>query len=68
MKIAIVSDSIYPYNKGGKEKRLFEIATRLVKYGHEITIYTMKWWEGADSIKRKWLPARFSWQTKKFIF
>ena len=27
MRIAYISDAIYPYNKGGKEKRLFEIST-----------------------------------------
>ncbi len=48
MNIAVVSDSIYPYNKGGKEKRLFEITKRLSGYGHQITIYTMKWWPGPD--------------------
>lgn len=49
MKIAIVSDAIYPYNKGGKEKRIYEISTRLAKRGHEVTIYCMKWWEGSDT-------------------
>lgn len=44
MKIAIVSDAIYPYNLGGKEKRIFEISTRLTKKGHGVTIYTMHWW------------------------
>src|SRR6185369_842907 len=48
MKIAIVSDAIYPYNKGGKEKRIFEISTRLVKKGHTVTIYTMHWWKGKE--------------------
>ena len=50
MNIAVVSDSIYPYNKGGKEKRLFEITKRLSSYGHRVTIYTMKWWPGPDQI------------------
>ncbi len=50
-KIAIVSDAIYPYNKGGKEKRIFEISTRLAKAGHKVTIYTMKWWKGNDTRK-----------------
>ncbi len=49
MKIAIVSDAIYPYNKGGKAKRNYEISTRLAKSGHEVTIYCMKWWEGSDT-------------------
>jgi L-malate glycosyltransferase len=49
MKIAIVSDAIYPYNKGGKEKRIFEISTRLAEKGHEVTIYCMKWWKGKQN-------------------
>lgn len=43
MNIAIVSDAVYPYNKGGKEKRIYEISTRLVKLGHEVHIYCMHW-------------------------
>ena len=46
MRIAIVSDAIYPYNKGGKEKRIYELSTRLVKRGHNVTIYCMQWWQG----------------------
>lgn len=52
MKIIFVSDAIYPYNKGGKEKRLYEISTRLAKYGHEVHIFTMKWWSGEKIIKK----------------
>lgn len=44
--IVFVSDAIYPYMKGGKEKRLHEITKRLVAMGHEVHIYTMKWWDG----------------------
>ena len=51
MKIAFVHDAIYPYNKGGKEKRLFEIVKRLSKK-HDIHIYCMKWWKGPKIIKR----------------
>lgn len=46
MKLAFVSDAIWPYNKGGKEKRLFEVTTRLAKKGHDVHIYTMQWWSG----------------------
>ncbi|MCX7997134.1 MAG: glycosyltransferase family 4 protein [Patescibacteria group bacterium] len=45
MKIAIVSDAVYPYHKGGKERRFSEISTRLAARGHEVTIYCMKWWK-----------------------
>lgn len=47
MKIAFVSDAIYPYNEGGKEKRLFEVTTRLARKGYEIDLYCMNWWHGS---------------------
>lgn len=50
-KIVFVSDAIMPYNKGGKEKRLFEITKRLKSDKLEIHIYTMKWWDGPKVIK-----------------
>lgn len=43
MKIAFVSDAIYPYNKGGKETRLYEVSTRLAQRGHDVHIYCMNW-------------------------
>jgi len=49
-KVAIVSDAIYPYNKGGKEKRIYEITRRLAAQGHDVTIYTMQWWKGGKTI------------------
>ena len=49
LKIAIVSDAIYPYNKGGKETRIYEITTRLARLGHDIHIYCMKWWKGENN-------------------
>lgn len=51
MKIAIVTDAIYPYNIGGKERHIYEISTRLAKEGHFTTIYTMKWWKGLESVR-----------------
>lgn len=44
-KIVFVSDSIYPYMKGGKEKRLHEISKRLATMGYDVHIYTMHWWK-----------------------
>lgn len=49
-RVAFVSDSIYPYNKGGKEKRLYEISKRMVKDGRQVDVYTMKWWDGPKTI------------------
>jgi dolichol-phosphate hexosyltransferase len=51
MNIVFVSDAIYPYNKGGKEKRLYELSTRLAKLGHDVHIYTMHWWSGTENTR-----------------
>ena len=52
-KIVFVSDAIYPYMKGGKEKRLHEITKRLAAMGHDVHIYTMHWWLGPDQVTRE---------------
>lgn len=49
-RIAFVSDAIYPYNKGGKERRLHEVTQGLVSESREVHIYTMKWWTGPKDI------------------
>jgi glycosyltransferase involved in cell wall biosynthesis len=46
MRIAIVSDAVHPYHKGGKETRWMEVSTRLAAMGHDVHVYTMKWWDG----------------------
>jgi L-malate glycosyltransferase len=51
MKIAFVYDVIYPYVKGGVEKRIREIAVRLSARGHEVHIVGMKYWEGPDTLE-----------------
>ncbi|MGZ4926517.1 MAG: glycosyltransferase family 4 protein [Halobacteriota archaeon] len=44
-------DAIYPYNVGGADKRLWELARKLAENGeHEVHIYGMKWWQGPDTI------------------
>ncbi len=52
MKIAFVYDVIYPYVKGGVEKRVWETAVRLAARGHEVHIFGMKYWEGDDALLR----------------
>lgn len=46
MKIALVTDVIYPFTIGGSEIRNYEVAKRLVKMGHEVHIFGAKLWEG----------------------
>jgi L-malate glycosyltransferase len=53
MKIAFVYDVIYPYVKGGIEKRVWELAVRLTHRGHEVHLYGMKFWDGEDIINRE---------------
>ncbi len=50
MKIAYVYDAVYPYVKGGVERRIREIGVRLARKGHEIHLYGMKFWPGPDCI------------------
>lgn len=46
MNIAFVSNVVYPYVKGGAEKRIHEIGTRLADKGHDVTIYGRHFWDG----------------------
>lgn len=45
MKIALVSDAVYPYHKGGKERRIHELSIRMAEKGHDVHLYCMKWWK-----------------------
>lgn len=53
MKIAIVTDAIYPYTIGGSEIRNYEIAKRLVRRGHEVHIYGAKIWKGESAVRKE---------------
>jgi len=53
MRIAIVYDAVYPYIFGGVEKRVWEIARRLVVRGHEVHLFGMHLWEGEMTITRE---------------
>lgn len=52
MKIAFVYDAVFPFVKGGGEKRIHEIAVRLAARGHEVHLIGMKYWDGPDSVNR----------------
>jgi glycosyltransferase involved in cell wall biosynthesis len=53
MKIAFVYDVIYPYVKGGVEKRVWELAVRLSSRGHDVHLFGMKFWDGEDILFRE---------------
>jgi len=52
MKIAFIYDVIYPYVKGGVEKRVWELAVRLSRRGHDVHLFGMKFWDGEDILIR----------------
>jgi len=51
MKIAFVYDAVYPWIKGGAEKRIYELGKRLVKHGHQVHVFGVKWWSGSSIIE-----------------
>lgn len=53
MKIAYVHDAIYPFVKGGAEKRMYELSRRLVKRGHEVHVFGMRWWGDEPTIEQE---------------
>lgn len=46
MNIAYATPVVYPFVKGGAEKRIHEIGSRLAERGHDVTIYSRHWWDG----------------------
>jgi glycosyltransferase involved in cell wall biosynthesis len=46
--VALVSDAIYPYFRGGKEFRYYELAPRLGRWA-DVHVFTMKWWDGPST-------------------
>jgi glycosyltransferase involved in cell wall biosynthesis len=53
MKIAFVYDAVYPWIKGGAERRIFEIGKRLAARGHEVHVFGVRWWKGASVLKHE---------------
>ncbi|MGQ9596087.1 MAG: glycosyltransferase family 4 protein [Thermoproteota archaeon] len=43
MKIAFVYDAVYPWVKGGVERRIYEVGRRLANR-HEVHWFGLKWW------------------------
>ncbi|ADB58248.1 glycosyltransferase family 4 protein [Archaeoglobus profundus] len=44
MKIAYVYDAVYPWIKGGVERRIYEIGRRLVSKGYDVHWFGIGWW------------------------
>ncbi|UOO95174.1 glycosyltransferase family 4 protein [Halococcus dombrowskii] len=58
MRIAFVSNVVHPFVKGGAQKRIHEIGTRLAADGHEITVYGRQFWDGPPETTHEGLILR----------
>ncbi|ERG95714.1 glycosyltransferase family 4 protein [Haloquadratum walsbyi] len=52
MRIAFVYDAVFPYEKGGAQKRIWELARRLAT-DHDVHLYGMHYWDGPTTIERE---------------
>ena len=53
MRIAFVYDTVYPESKGGVEKRVWELARRLARRGHQVHLLVPKAWDGPKALERE---------------
>lgn len=58
MEVAFVSNVVYPFIKGGAEKRIHEIGNRLADEGHNVTVYGRHFWDGPKEITREGMTFR----------
>ncbi|MBV0903303.1 glycosyltransferase family 4 protein [Haloarcula salina] len=58
MRVAFVSNVVYPFVTGGAEKRIHEIGTRLAAAGHDVTIYGRHFWDGPTQITHEGMSLR----------
>ncbi|MFC7202655.1 glycosyltransferase family 4 protein [Haloferax namakaokahaiae] len=58
MDVAYISNVVYPFNTGGAEKRIHEIATRLSQNGHDVTIYGRHFWDGPQETTHEGVTLR----------
>ena len=52
LSIAFVYDAVYPWEKGGAQKRIWELARRLAD-DHDVHLYGMHYWDGPSQIERE---------------
>jgi glycosyltransferase involved in cell wall biosynthesis len=44
LRVAVVTDALYPWHKGGKEVRYLYLLNGLPEHGMDVIVYSMKWW------------------------
>lgn len=49
--MAFVYDAVYPFSKGGAERRYYELARALVACGYDVHWYGMRYWPGPRDLR-----------------
>jgi glycosyltransferase involved in cell wall biosynthesis len=58
VRVAFVSNVVYPFVTGGAEKRIYEIGRRLARDGHEVTVYGRHYWDGPRETTQEGMTLR----------
>jgi len=46
LSVGACIDVLYPFTHGGAERRYALLTRELAARGHDVTVYTLKWWDG----------------------
>ncbi len=52
LRLAVLTDAVYPWHAGGKEIRQHELLRRIARQGITVDVYTMKWWSSPGDLHR----------------
>ncbi|MHB8379027.1 MAG: glycosyltransferase [Acidimicrobiales bacterium] len=50
LRVAVVSDALYPWHKGGKEVRYLHLLNGLPEHEMDVVVYSMKWWDETPEV------------------
>jgi glycosyltransferase involved in cell wall biosynthesis len=48
--VAFLIDAVFPFDIGGRQTYIYQVARRLAAEGRHVDVYTMNWWKGARSL------------------